>query len=807
MIQYMCVLLVGMLCLWLAGYIRNSQIRFARSVILTFVFYFMLYVLSSAILFVFDIFQIRYAVVGTGLICGICFLINLVLLSRGKFNRDKVWVSEKDSYISFLLIAFSAILTWGNFGFLGMGSDQGVYPTQAINFCYDKTETYQDIEEYEALEDTEYKAFYQEQIKTDELRGYDLLIEYGHVPNINVSGETGKVEGIFHGIPTYSAILGLSAKIFGLKNIPFIGLLFYLCLLCMMEFILSDLNISRWMRRGTVLLLAMSPQVVWSKDSTLTEGFIAVLIITYIYYILHPDREKRFWSVMPITTFAFFHVTIFTMMPLFILIYVYRYISEHEKMYLGCIRIISVTYLLGFFMMVKVQPIYTLDRNYHQGMRFLSLEQIIAVACIGSCFGIIVSYLVQYIRIEGNTIEKVCKSALRVIGAAAIAYLIFMAAVHYKTWDQIRSMTLICYSVLTGVFMIPCIIYRLIVKKYDYSIELGTVGILFSWCIVVYSMVMKMQVPYYYYWSRYLMPYLSIVLILFAILMAAKKLGCALLMGGLLILTPYAMLVTSAQDDTYIQWDTFISVLKEAETADTVILDNDLMRIFFFPIRAVGNAKVYPVYETLEKTLDYIETGENVAYISRRNREENVNPWLSVKYRDYAEIKVDSRVNCRNIVLGLPQMGAVNTEVYPVTVYRYNGSSVDEDNYLDGWTSADAAGYRWMWEEDAYLECFMSKEDYQMIIHPGHAIPFDSIQADKIAVDVYLNEKFLGTLDWTEENVMEDKGLIIPSDYITDGCNIIHFVSDLWSPAEYGAEDKNTYGFSAGLVELRKIAE
>ena len=52
---------------------------------------------------------------------------------------------------------------------------------------------------------------------------------------------------------------------------------------------------------------------------------------------------------------------------------------------------------------------------------------------------------------------------------------------------------------------------------------------------------------------------------------------------------------------------------------------------------------------------------------------------------------------------------------------------------------------------------------------------------------------------------MEDKGLIIPSDYITDGCNIIHFVSDLWSPAEYGAEDKNTYGFSAGLVELRKI--
>lgn len=801
---YMCVMLGGMLCFWLAGYIRNSQIKFARSLILTFAFYFMFYVLVSAVLFVFDIFSIRYAVVGTSAICGIGFLINLGLLSRGTFSRNKEWVSEKDSCVSFVLIAFAAILTWGNFGFLGMGSDQGIYPTQAINFCYDKTERYQDIEEYEELEDTEYKAFYQEQIKADELIGYYLLLDYEHVPTVNVSNETGEAEGIWHGIPTYSAILGLSAKIFGMENMPFIGLLFYLCLLCMMEFILTDLNLSCWVRRGVVLLLGMSPQVVWSKDSTLTEGFIAVLIVTYIYYILHPDKGKRFWSVMPITTFGCFHVTIFTMMPVFILVYVYRYISEHEKMYLTCIRTISVTYLLGFFMMVKVQPIYTLAWNYHQGMKFLSLEHIIAVACIGSCFGIVVSYIVPYIKMEGSTIEKVCKSALRVIGIVAITHLMFMA-VRYKTWDQIRSMTLVCYSVLTGVFMIPCILYRVIIKKYDYSVELGTVGILFSWCIVLYSMVMRKEIRFYYYWARYLMPYLAIVLIFFAMLMTVKKLCCALLMGGLLILIPYTMVITKAQDDTYIQWDTFTSVLKEAETADTVILDTDLMRIFFFPIRAAGNAKVYPLYETLEKTLDYVETGENVMYISRSTREENVNPWLSVKYRDYAEIKMDSRVNCRNIVSGLPQKGAVNTEVYPVTVYQYNESSVYEDNYLFGWSPVDAAGYRWMWGKDAYLECFLRKEDYQMIIHPGYAIPFDSIQADKIAVDVYLNEIFLGTINWTEENAEQEKALDIPQKYITDGCNIVHFASDLWSPAEYGAEDKNTYSFSVGEIELNKV--
>lgn len=110
-----------------------------------------------------------------------------------------------------------------------------------------------------------------------------------------------------------------------------------------------------------------------------------------------------------------------------------------------------------------------------------------------------------------------------------------------------------------------------------------------------------------------------------------------------------------------------------------------------------------------------------------------------------------------------------------------------------------------MWGEDAYLECFLRKEDYQMIIHPGYAIPFDSIQADKIAVDVYFNEIFLSTIDWTEENAEQDKVVDIPLEYIADGCNIVHFVSDLWSPAEYGAEDKNTYGFSVEAIELRKV--
>lgn len=800
---YLCVVLMGMLSLWLAGYVRNSRIRLVRSLILTFVFYFMLYVLVSAVLFVFDIFLIKYAVIGTGTVCGIYFLINVVLLFKGKFNRNKEWVSERDSYVSFALIAFLMILTWGSFGFRGMGADQGVYPTQAINFCYDKAETYQDIAEYEALEDTEYKAFYQEQIGA--LDGYELLIEFAHIPTVNVSNETGNVEGIWHGIPTYSAILGLSAKIFGLGNMPFIGLFFYLCLLCMMEFILVDLNLSCWVRRGMILLLGMSPQVVWVKDSTLTEGFLALLIVTYIYYILHNDREKRFWSAMPVITFSFFHVTIFTMMPVFILIYVYRFISEHEKTYLTCIRIVSVAYLLGFLMMLRVQPMYTLT-NYHYGMEFLSLEQIIAAACIGSCFGIIVSYLIRYIKIESDTIEKVYKSALRVIGVVTIVYLVFMVITRYSTWTQIRSMTLVCYSVLTGVFIVPCIFYIFIVKKYDYSIELGTVGILFSWCIVLYSIAMRKEIRYYYYWGRYIMPYLAIVLILFAILMATQKLCYVFMMLGLLILTPYTMVVTNVQDATRIQWDTFVSVLKEAETADTVILDTDLMSIFYFPIRVAGNVEVYPMYETFEKTMEYIDRGENVIYISR-SKEENLSSWLSVKYRDYAEQKLDSNYDSRNIVLGLPQAGAVKTEVYPVTIYRYNESMVYENNYLLGWTPIDGAGYRWMWEENAYLECFLKKENYQMIIHPGYTIPFDSIQADKIAVEIYLNETLLGTIDWTEENADQDKVIDISSEYITNGCNIVHFVSELWSPAEYGAADKNTYGFSVGSVELNKIVE
>lgn len=88
---YMCVVLIGMLFLWLAEYVRNHKIRLVRSLVLTLVFYFMFYVLVSAVLFVFDIFLLRYAVAGTGVVCGIYFLINFCLSFKKKIIRAKSW--------------------------------------------------------------------------------------------------------------------------------------------------------------------------------------------------------------------------------------------------------------------------------------------------------------------------------------------------------------------------------------------------------------------------------------------------------------------------------------------------------------------------------------------------------------------------------------------------------------------------------------------------------------------------------------------------------------------------------------------
>lgn len=274
---------------------------------------------------------------------------------------------------------------------------------------------------------------------------------------------------------------------------------------------------------------------------------------------------------------------------------------------------------------------------------------------------------------------------------------------------------------------------------------------------------------------------------------------------GLLILTPYTMTIKSRQDNTYIQWDILSTILREIDAENVVILDTDLMNILYYPMRAAG-AKVYPIYETLENTLNYIDTGGKAIYISK-NKEENLSRWISVNYRDYAEIRLNSNLDCRSIILGLPAIEAMKTEIYPITIYQYNEQIIYENNYLLGWKLDGSSGYRWMCAEDAYLECFLRKEDQQIIIHPGYIIPFSSIKRDKITVDVYLNDTFLGTIDWTEKNAEKDKVLDIPSEYITDGCNIVHFVSNLWSPTEYGEEDKNTYSFSVELIEFKKIGK
>lgn len=801
--KYLCVFFIGMLLLWLTGCIYNQKIRLVRSIVLTYIFYIVLYVLVSAGLFAIDRFRVKYAVTGTALVSGICLLVSLYLGKKQKIFH-KEWLSEKDSYLSFVLITVLVFFTFGSFGFFGMGQDQGVYQAQAINFYFDETKTYQNIQEYDELEDSEYKLFYEEQVFAQ--GGYNLLLTcHDTVPN--VSETTGKAEGIWHGIPTYSAILALSAKILGLKNMAYVGHTFYICLLCLLEFVLLELGCSIWKRQLAILLLGISPQVIWIKESTLTEGFLAVLILLFIYYILYKDTEKRWLSVIPVTAFCFYHVTIYTVMPVLLLVYAYRYLLERDKRYLWFIRETALAYIIGFFFMLRSQPWYTFF-NYQAGLKFFSFQEIKIIAVLGAVLGIIFSCILPYLNIGKRILDKGIKTLLCVMSLGLIAFVAIMAGSSCENWSQICSLTIICYSVLTGVFILPYIIGTLVLKRYDMNTELGILGLLFLWCIEIYCILMRRNISYYYYFSRYLMPFLAIIIIFFAILANTKKIYYCLTIVGLIILTPFTYVIISQKDDTHIQWDMFASVLENADSADAVFIDPEFMLTFYFPVRAKTGAKVYPVYHTLEETFQYVNVKGDAVYIGG-NVGGKMNKWLSVKYNDTAERILDDNINHRNLILNLPEL--MFTEKYPVTVYNINRPTENifahNSNFLFGWGAIDDTGYRWMNAPEAYLECFLHKSDYQMIMHTGHAIPFGSITSSEIRTEIFLNDNYINTVEWKEGDADTDRTLEIPREYVLEGQNVISFKSNLWSPSEYGGGDTSTYSFSIDSIELKKAGE
>ena len=808
----------------------KRKIELVKCAVLGTIYYFMFYVIASGLLFLCGQFSIKRATFLLFVLWGILFAI--IAVKKRKREPICLLPLEKQSWLSYLIIAILLIVFSGSFGYFGMGQDQGVYQVEAINFANGRNEWLTTFPEYDQLTDEEYKNFYREAV--DAIPGVEIVdVEYGfreafHIPRL------GGLDVIYHGIPTYPAILGLGVKLFGTEHMMLLQVVFYVVVLLLVEILLREHQVYWVMRAVLITVLGVSPEILWMRKSTLTEMFLAVLMTYYLYKITDEENSQKSFSVLPVIVFSFFHASAFSILPIFIVNYWVLYFMKKDSRFLRNAAEALAGFCIGFVMMFRIEPIY-MAKNFlrlmeQKGVHY-PYEWTPTIVILMSVIVAGVGFL--FLQIRRDVAYKLVK--IEQILFFVITIIVILDFLSGRSWygflfeperlapniHLIGFSTLVAYAELTGFFLVPLIVIRQIICfRNNYDTTRILVGNVFTWVILIYAMVFRVRVIWYYYNARYLVPFFSTIIVFYGLLYGVEEVekkgrinviritSTVLPVLGVCVMLPFSNVVRTNQDDTNLQWSTLSDMINNVKAGDIVLMDQNEMWYYYYPMRSIG-VLVYPVMDNFETTLNKASINpenDNIYYISEDRSYED--DWrYEIVYESKSKYQLDDQ-NHYVPYLRLPTQFAVEGErshkLYHWVTPELEINAKDE-NFVQGWSAVNAAGFRWMSNSKAELSAYLHKGHYQMRIRQGDSIPFDAIEENQIRVDMYINGEQLEPIIFSSETKGMDMILDIPLECSIEGENTISFVArDMWSPTEYGAEDPSSYVFSVAGVQFER---
>lgn len=609
------IILAGVGC----GYILKRE-NIARLLIISVLVYFSAFIIVSGLLFWIDQFSITRTLM-------------IIIVVEGVFDALKYirckslqieW-NVKDYIIPAIIVLCAMPFVLQKYEFFGMGQDEGVYQTQAIQFMYDHNDVQRDFEEYYLLESEEAKEDFQLSLQEDliGLYNYDTSL-----PFASEEKEVSDVSAVFHGIPTFPALLGLFGKMFGIRHMSDIQTIFYICAVFLLFFILQDLKVKKESRIVCTVLFAFSPLTLWVSKSALTEIGITALILGFIYLIMSMKKEKVFLSVVPLAAMCFFHLTIYTMFPLFMAIYLGMYVAKNESCYVISAATLNTAFILGMTMTMMIAGTYSFTYNFGPIYRLPGVSQENAALFFGivSALGYVVCLGLYVVRKKLNWLKNLCmRLKYIVIRACLVGGVLYQAVIilskrekYQGGFGALRHLTLAGYGFSVGIIVpaVAGVIAIFCVKKVFSGTKGSVVSVLFIYCILLYSCYMRKDINYYYYYGRYLAPYIAIVLLFSALALEqiSRKIVCLIGVCSLCILLPYEKMLLTDKDDTRVTWDALENVIAQIKRGSTVIITRDNMKFYYLPIRAMTGAACFPETEAIieEIQLKY----ENYYYIS-----------------------------------------------------------------------------------------------------------------------------------------------------------------------------------------------
>ncbi len=766
------------------------------------------YIIISGLLFWADRFSLE---AGLGLTLLIYAVLCLCLLRR---RRDIAVDFNIRPYIFLLLILLISIPFIGKkYEFYGTGQDEGVYQTQAINLVYGKTKLQQDFEEYADLPSDDWRDTYREKMENELVGFYNYDPE---LPFASEEAELSDVSGIFHGIPTFAALLAIPGRIAGIRHMSDIQTVFYFALIIYAYMAMEALNIRRPLKYLLTVLLAFSPLILWVSKSALTEIVLASIIAAFVFCMVRGGREYIFLSCVPAVAFCFLHLTIYTMIPVIVLIYWLCCWIEDDTNYLTAAAISITAFLAAIFMVVNIAGTYAYIYNFtpiYQLLPFIDQDHVIWVFVAMSLIfyaGTLLMYLMKKYLPEKSRFRRLNIELLQKRGflwAVRILIILFCAVqlgimvsrreVYQGNIGSFKHLSITGIGACLGL-TVPLLAGVLWLIKPQFAVKNRAYlccAVLFVYCVMVYCTLFRKDVAYYYYYGRYLAPYLVITLLFSGILLNQIRAGWGIAAGlaGIMLVMPPNRYFLQYQDDTRITWDILEDLRETIHENDSVIVSDALMKYCFLPVKAMTGARVYPVFDDIDSQLEMLSgaTGGEVYCIDTAN----LLPQMDVVYRDSYMLSEDDLEHTSEY-FPFPVMPHIEAQTVvcsrltrETTFYDFT----DTDREINCLGIAPSEGeFAWINREDVSVECHLDKRDYRMTITQGMAVPLELLDKKAYQIEISMNGWDIGELVLNDATNFQNFQIDVPASVLKQGTNLLSMKCELWSPEEYGSDDTRT---------------
>ena len=652
--------------------------------------YFFLYVLISSVLFFFDFYSISKAVL-------ICFVpvIGFSVFSLIKIKKFKKIKFSKKELIFFLAIVLSAVLLSGNkFGFFGMGQDQGVYQTKAIELIHGNNSNVLNFDyALKALSDPDDYTFFRDKVR--ELQGYYLVGQTEPFYADETAGGDSGLEGVYHGLPTWPAILALFGRMFGMSNMQQCQTVFFICYLMLVFYIFENFKIKTPSEIVAVMILGVTPTTLWVSKSALTEMFLAVIIAAFVYLVCHEDKNARLFIWIPVAVFSVFHISAYTMMPILIICGWIIIASDNRKRAVLSSLLMFAGYFWGFVFSVRLAMLYTVHNYLKPVSRIFgsfdytsvgSKELIIGISIIVIIFIAITLIISVLLRTQKNKklIDKIGNYEWIIIKVTMLLVLLLSILVYAKNnkGEFLNpNMNLVAISFAGGIIGFPLIIVGIAFwgKEKIKSIPTLLLCLIFEY-IILWATFLRPRIPQFYYYGRYDVPYLLLmVVVLFVIYRDLNKMTWipVLCMSSVFVYLHHDFVIVKFGDDTRVEWSTVENELEKERFQNSAVIVNsntDVLLKWMLTLKAAG-IDSYPKSDDLTSQTEKLsQFYDNIYFLCEKKNdlyvEDNIEngfvPLYTYPFK-YSEIDDDLKPDSWT---GYPEF--VDEKIYYLQMYLYS---------------------------------------------------------------------------------------------------------------------------------------